>query len=112
MSSILEHLQTTSTGNRTIGSYNRMPICSSVNVSAEPTNHPMLDEYQAEIRIGTTFTCNRAQYDHALNNAKKSLVRHLYKDIHEIIYELRSALYAESVEEMQEAISKLESAIN
>lgn len=111
MSHILRKLQTTPTGNIAIGSFDRMPVCSAVKVSIEPTNNPTLEEYRAEIRIGTTFICNSAQYDLALRNAEKGLIRHLYKDIHEIIYELRSALYAESLEEMSEAINKLESCI-
>lgn len=114
MSKILRKLQVARTGNRVIGSMDKMPVCSAVDVRVAPMSdaHPMLEEYVAELRIGTSFVCNSAQYDHALHNAKKSLMRHLYRDIHEIIHDLRSAMYAENLEELDEAISKLESTIN
>ena len=108
---ILDKLQAKRTGNRGIGSFDYMPVCSSVDVRAMESSRPFMEEYVAEIIIGTVFTCNSAQYEHAFINAKKSLTRHLYEDIHIIIHDLRSALYAESSEEMNEAIGRLEECI-
>jgi hypothetical protein len=68
---------------------------------------PMYDgrkQYTLELRVFTKFACNPAERDYAEANAHKQIQRMVYKNMEDMLYEVKSAIYAGQEEQAIKAL--------
>jgi hypothetical protein len=111
MSEILDRLQTTPTGMRSIRSGRPCTLVSEIGIDTFATEAPSIDEYIMTGKLQTLFRCNRAQYQDAEYNARRMIARELYKDVHVAISALHAAAFSEDTTQMHMLLDELEEKI-
>lgn len=109
MSELLEKLQARSTGMRSVIDNKRKPLVSDISCDVDPRYEPVdfNDEYIARIEIGTIFRCNRAQYGRAYDQARKQLVREIYRDFMPVLDRAFGAAFSGEEREIIECLEEM-----
>lgn len=83
------------------------PIARFKESEPIPTLEPFRMEYTLQLRLGTTFVCNQAQYRQAREHAEELLIHKLYGDMLGMIAEATHAVYSDGPEATLEVLNKM-----
>jgi hypothetical protein len=62
-------------------------------------------QYTLEVRVFTKFACNEEAREHAEENAYRQIQRMVYSNMEELLYEVKSAIYAGQEEQAIKALN-------
>lgn len=111
MSSILDKLQNTPTGMRSLQAGRPVTLVSESMIDTRATAMPEIEEYIMTVKLQTLFRSNQAEYHDAALNARQMISRELYKDVHIAISALHAAAFSGDTTQMHMLLDELEKKI-
>lgn len=72
----------------------------------------MRKEYICRVEIGVRYACNDAEKEKASENAKRQLVRELYKEQNSILDDMYNAVYSGDIDSLIKLLGEMRDSVN